>query len=154
MLSDTAQSILQKLGHYCAAEDRCSEQIRQKLAKEIGIEDAEKEAILDLLIEQGFVDEERYAQSFVRGKARIKRWGRAKIKAALIQKKIPSPIIDKALEQNLSALHSEQNLSHLWEKYLKCHTITSAKEKQKAMRYLLSKGYDYSEVLSLIGSDT
>ena len=66
---------LQKLQRYCAYQDRCHQEVRAKLLS-LGVYGDEMEEIIVSLIEDKFLDEERFARSFARGKFRLKQWGR------------------------------------------------------------------------------
>jgi len=79
-------------------QDRCQWDVRQKLS-EWGLLENTKNIIMIELINDGFIDEERYARSFCRGKFRIKKWGRRKIEFELKKKNISSVCIKKGMEE-------------------------------------------------------
>lgn len=89
---------LAKLQAYCAYQDRCHVEIRQKLS-DLGVYGEVADAVFERLIEDRFVDEERYAKSFARGKFRMKGWGKVRIKQALQQRQISAYCIKKALDE-------------------------------------------------------
>jgi len=94
--------ILKKVLHYCAYQDRCTQEVRTKLST-FDMPDAEKEKIVKLLVDEGYLDDERYASTFVRSKIHLKKWGVNKIKMSLKMKGISDEIIgkrriDKSLE--------------------------------------------------------
>jgi regulatory protein len=64
--------------YYCAYQERCYKEVEEKLYS-YAVTVSEKEAILTYLIEQNFINEERFAQSFVRGKHNYKLWGKNRI---------------------------------------------------------------------------
>jgi len=89
---------LERLENLCARSEQCEYEVRQKLARwQVSADDADK--IVDSLIERRFVDNERYAASFVRDKYRFSRWGRIKIAMALRQKRIDRHTIEQALDE-------------------------------------------------------
>jgi regulatory protein len=65
---------IERIKNYCALQDRCQWDVLEKM-REWGLQQATKDHILEILINEKFVDEERFASSFCRGKFRIKNWG-------------------------------------------------------------------------------
>ncbi|NVO01721.1 MAG: RecX family transcriptional regulator [Bacteroidetes bacterium] len=89
---------LSKAQAYCAYQERSHDEVRKKLWEwEIDNEIAEN--IIVELINDGFINESRFAESYARGKFRIKKWGKQKIKAALRQKKVTEKCISEALSK-------------------------------------------------------
>ena len=84
--------------YYCAYQERCYKEVEEKLYS-YAVTVSEKEAILTHLIEQNFVNEERFAQSFVRGKHNYKLWGKNRIINELKFRNISSRIIEIALKE-------------------------------------------------------
>ena len=89
---------LSKLQRYCAYQDRCHQEVRSKLL-DLGIYGDDLENIIVELIEEKFLDEERFARSYARGKFRIKRWGRDRIRRELRQRAISPYCIRKAMTE-------------------------------------------------------
>ena len=87
---------LAKAEHYCAYQDRAQQEVRDKLY-EWGMVPASVENIIVKLIEGNFLNEERFAKAYARGKFNQKGWGRIKIKQGLKFKKVPDVLIKKAL---------------------------------------------------------
>jgi regulatory protein len=146
--SYTVTEALQKLMHFCAYRDRSQKEVENKL-DEMRMIPVAKEKIIISLMQENFLNEERFARSFVRGKFRIKKWGRIKIKQELKKKDISSPIIKIALteidEDNYFA-----TLHELAEK--KFHLIKEAdrfKKKKKLSDHLLRKGYEANLVFEI-----
>ena len=81
------EDALKKLQRYCAYQDRCHQEVRSKLL-DLGIYGHDLEEVIVALIEDNFLNEERFARSFTRGKLRIKHWGRNKILQELKKKNI------------------------------------------------------------------
>lgn len=94
----TKEQALQKLRQYCAYQERSHYEVQQKLY-ELGIRKAEHDEIIATLIEEDYLNEERFAMQFVGGKFRMKDWGRKKIYYALKEKKVSDYSIKKALQQ-------------------------------------------------------
>ena len=89
---------LERLKNFCALQDRCQFDVIQKM-KEWGLLELTQDHILEILITDKYIDEERYAQSFCRGKFRIKKWGRIKITNELRKKQISNICINKGLKE-------------------------------------------------------
>ncbi len=89
---------LQKLQRYCAYQDRCHSEVRSKLL-DLGIYGDELEEIIAELITDNFLNEERFARSYARGKFNIKKWGRHRIKQELKRRQITDYCLRKAMEE-------------------------------------------------------
>ena len=89
---------IERIKNYCALQDRCQWDVLQKL-REWGLQQATKDHILEILITDKFIDEERFSTSFCRGKFRIKNWGKQKIINELKRKQISSICINTGLKE-------------------------------------------------------
>jgi regulatory protein len=107
-LSLTKDQALIKLQRYCAYQERCHQEVRNKLIA-LKVFGDDLEDVISNLISEGFLNEERYARAYVRGKARIKRWGKMKIVAQLKSRQISDYCIRKGLEE----LDEELNLENI-----------------------------------------
>ncbi len=136
------EKALEKIKQYCAYQERCHSEVRNKLYG-FGLNSEEIETIISTLIEENFLNEERFALAYAGGKFRIKRWGKAKIKQALNFKKISSYCIEKALK-SLDDPTYEKNFEKLADvKWLSLKAEKNKYIKQtKLRRYLLGKGYE------------
>src|SRR5690606_26754360 len=94
----TPEQALQKLKHYCAYQERSHSEVVEKLYS-LGVWKREHDAIIASLIEEGYLNEERFAIAFAGGKFRMKKWGRTKIKYELKQRQVSEYSIKKALKQ-------------------------------------------------------
>ena len=136
------EKALQKIKHYCGYQERCHAEVKEKLYG-MGLWKKDVEEILSQLIEENYLNEERFAILFAGGKFRMKQWGKVKIQYELKQKKISEYCIKKAIReidddayqqvlqklasQKLSLLKGEKNI------FIK---------KRKLQDYLLQKGYE------------
>lgn len=147
--SYTIDEALQKLMHYCAYRDRSQKEVEIKLNEMRMIPEA-KEKIIISLMQENFLNEERFARSFVRGKFRIKKWGRIKITQELKKKEISSPII----KLGLSEIKESDYIKTLYElaekKNEKINEPDSFKKKKKLADHLLRKGYESSLVFDCV----
>src|SRR5690606_12644137 len=89
---------LQKIKHYCAYQERCHNEVKDKLYG-FGLHKNEVEKIISTLIEENYLNEERFAIQFAGGHFRTKSWGRVKIKYELKLRQVSDYCIKKALQQ-------------------------------------------------------
>jgi regulatory protein len=81
----TTEQAFQKLKHFCAWQERCHSEVKEK-AFSLGLRKAQADELVSRLIEENYLNEERFARQFAGGKFRMKQWGRIKIKSGLKQK--------------------------------------------------------------------
>ena len=142
----TFEEIKQKIVNYCVYQDRSHSEVEQKMKEFVLIPEA-KEEILLYLIKENYLNEERFARSYTRGKFYIKKWGRNKIKTSLFQKGISEKLIIKAYDE-IDEKDYLVAIKTILEKITP--TLKGLKEyqkKQKIIKYLLSKGYEYELIL-------
>ena len=137
----TKEQALQKLKHYCTYQERCHSEVKEKLYS-LGVWKNEQGEITATLIEEGYLNEERFAIAFASGRFKIKHWGRVKIKYELKQKQVSEYSIKKALKQ----IDEEEYLRVLnklaKEKYASLKSDQYLIRKKKTMDYLMGKGFE------------
>ena len=139
--SYTVKEATIKLMQFCAYRDRSHKEVEEKLSK-MNMIPAAQEQIIIQLIQEDFLNEERFARSFVRGKFRIKKWGKIKIKQELKFREISAPIIKNALTE-IDQQKYIATLYELAEKKLKLlKEPDKFKKKRKLADFLLRKGYE------------
>lgn len=139
--------IISKLERYCAYQERCSHEVIQKL-RTFELSDSERDEILKLLTDEGFIDDRRYALAFARGKSRHKGWGSIKIRHALLAKGIPTSLIQEALLEIGSNDYKEQLIKILSSKKIKDEDPNI--RKAKLAQYAIRKGYEASLVWDVL----
>lgn len=140
---------LDKLQRYCAYQDRCHQEVRQKLY-DMGVYGDAAEEIISALIVENFLNEERFARSYARGKFRIKKWGKTRIQLELKRRNISTYCIKKAMEE-LEAFDYETTLLELLEKKnAQIRESNTFKKRNKLARYAIGKGYHPNLVWTLI----
>src|SRR6185295_6820819 len=87
---------LQKARHYCAYQERCHSEVKEKLYG-FGLRKNDVEEALSRLIEDNYLNEERFAIQFAGGRFRLKHWGKVRIRYELKQKQVGEYCIKKAL---------------------------------------------------------
>lgn len=147
--SYTVDEALQKLMHFCAYRDRSQKEVEDKLDGMRMISEA-KEKIIISLMQEGFLNEERFARNFVRGKFRMKKWGRKKIVMELKKREISNPIIKLGLSE-IKETDYRKTLFELAEKKEEQLKETDTfKKKKKLADHLLRKGYESSLVFDCV----
>ena len=145
----TKEQALQKLRHFCAYQERCHQEVKDKLYG-YGLHRQDVEESLSQLIEENYLNEERFAIQFAGGKFRIKQWGRNKIRFELKKKKISDYCIRKATGQidEEEYIKTLERLARLRWESLRGEKNTQ-RRKHKSISYLLQKGYESDLVTSL-----
>ena len=138
--------LIVKLESYCAYQERCLFEIQSKLTR-LGSTESDSKKVIEHLEKNRFFDQKRFAQSFAQGKLRINKWGKAKIKAALIQKFIDKETIKDALD----SIDYDEYVSILKGLIHRKNTELSREKdewgkKQKILRFLSSRGFSYDEI--------
>lgn len=137
----SVEAIKYKLEKYCVYQDRCHKEVEKKLAEYNLIPEA-KEYILLHLLQHDFLNEERFAKSFARGKFRIKKWGKQRIVRELKLRDISQYTINTALKE----IDQEEYIQTLYDLAEKKNTsITeknSFKRKKKLIDFLLYRGFE------------
>ena len=149
----TVEEAKKKLEYYCAYQDRCHQEIDRKLHEMKMIPEA-KEILILHLIENDFLNEERFATSFARGKFRIKKWGRKRIVRELKIRNISNFNIKRALS-TIDDLEYENVFNELSKKRLaNLKESNKYKKRKKLADYLLYRGWEsqlvYKKVTELI----
>lgn len=143
----TIPEIVERMRKFCAYQDRCHSEVRSKLLK-LEVYGDDLEEVMSQLISEKFLDEERYARSYVRGKFRMNRWGRFKIRMNLKQKQVSDYCIRKGFEE-ISDEDYETTVDELLRAKLK--DDFSFESRQKAKAALMRKGFEPELISSRIG---
>ena len=132
---------LKKLQRYCAYQDRCHAEVRSKLL-DLGVYGDTLEQIMAELITDNFLNEERFARSYARGKFNIKRWGRIRITQELKKRKITDYCIRKAMEE-IEEGDYQKTLHQLIEKKAsQMEDPFSFQNKAKIAAFLIRRGFE------------
>lgn len=138
----TPDQAFQKLKHFCGYQERTHQEVKEKLYS-MGLWKKDVETLLSRLIEEDYLNEERFAKSFAGGKFRMKSWGRVKIIHEMRQKKISEYCIKKGLKEidETAYLTALDKLGRKKLATLKSETNIFVR-KRKLLDYLLRKGYE------------
>ncbi len=132
---------LAKLQKYCAYQDRSISEAQNRLYA-LGFKGKEADAIIAELISDNFLNEERFAQSFCRGKFYIKGWGKNKIRSELYKKRVDSNLIEKGMKEIDLKDYREKLAVILRKKRKTIKNLEWYPAKVKLARHALSKGYE------------
>ena len=139
--SNTVDEIKKKLEYFCVYQDRCHKEVESKM-KEFKLIPEARELILLHLLQENFLNEERFAKNFARGKFRIKKWGKNRIVRELKFRDISAYNIKSALKE----IEEKEYLKTIFEITEKRNEVISEtnqyKRKKKLIDFLLRKGYE------------
>ena len=143
------EQALQKLKHYCAYQERCHSEVKEKLYR-LGIWKKNHDEIIAVLIQENYLNEERFALAFAGGKLRMNQWGRIKIKQALKQKQVSDYCIKKALKEIDERTYRKTLEKLVTKKYASLKHEQYLIRKKKTMDYMISKGYEAELVKDVV----
>jgi len=145
----TPHQALGRAYKYCAYQERCQQEVRDKLYS-FQLQEDEVENIIVKLIEENFLNEERFAIAFAGGKFRVNKWGKPKIKQALKQKHVS----DYCIKRGLAVIDVDDYLNALKKLATAKNKMLSDTNKfaraKKLQSYLLSKGFENDLIMTQI----
>ncbi len=145
----TVDEIKRKLEQYCVYQDRCHKEVEQKM-REFNLITEAKEVILLSLMQDNFLNEERFAKSFARGKFRIKNWGKQRIVRALKFNDISAYNIKTALKE----IDEKDYIKTIYRITEKRNAVISEpnihKRKQKLIGFLMRKGFENELIYKVV----
>ncbi len=144
----STENAIARLEALCARAEHCSFELSTKL-RGWGITGASAEKIINHLIDNRFVDDLRFAQSFVRDRYRFSGHGRRKIILALIAKHIPRNIINTALEEIDDEVYFN-NLCHIINRKASSLDMTIYDNRNKVYRYAIGRGYESNLIVKAL----
>lgn len=133
--------ILNKARKYCTYQERSQQELRDKLY-ELGLFRKDVEQVIAAMIEEGFLNEERFAIAYAGGKFRIKQWGKVKIKLALKQKRVSDYCIKKALAQIPDKDYESVLQKVIAVQSRKISEKNILKKKYKLSQYAIGRGFE------------
>lgn len=143
-MDEKAKKVLSFLEAQCSKREYCRSDIRRKAMEKLDWDSSAADEVLVSLVEDGYVDDLRYASAFAREKSALTGWGPVKIRFALSSKQIPRETIDKAMEE-VDDEKAAARLQRLLESKYK--SLQGDPEiKLKLLKFALSRGYDYDSI--------
>ncbi len=141
----TEGEVLNKAAAYCSMAEHCYEDVRVKLTA-WGVELDVQERILKRLVDENFIDNERYCRFFVNDKLKFNKWGKMKISQALYLKKIPVSISGKQLDLIDEKEYMEILHSLLVSKKKSIRASDQYQLATKLIRFALSRGFEIDTI--------
>lgn len=139
--------VLNQLARYCAYQERCISEIKQKM-KDLLVAETDQALYLSWLSENNYLNEARFVEIFVRSKFNQKNWGRNKIMFELKKRGIPESMLSNAWSDIDEADYIGQLTKILHKKKAELKTGTSQQKYQKCYAFALSKGYESSLIVA------
>ena len=140
---------LEKAASFCAYQERCQQEVRKRLI-ENKFDEEDIDEVMIILIQEGFIDEVRFAKAFCGGKFRVNKWGKRKITQHLKHKKISDYCIRKGLEE----INQGDYLTVMEKLIEKKSALVKDKNqyvrKHKIVNFMVGKGYEHELILSYL----
>jgi regulatory protein len=149
MNSLTKAQALQKLKHFCAYQERCHSEVKNKLFS-LQVWKKDHDEIISTLIEEGYLNEERFAIAFAGGKWRIKHWGKEKISYELKQRGLSEYCIRKGLKEIPEKEYEEVLCKLLHKKYEELKPDQYLVRRKKTIEYFVQRGFEPSLVSRIL----
>jgi len=146
----TTEEVLQRLMRICSTKEVCSYDIRRKMIF-LGTDESDQEKIIKYLKKENFFSDERYSRAFANDRLKFQKWGKIKIRRALLAKRIPQAIIDEVLKDTESVNYSG-NLIEILNKKLHSlkGTVSVQEKKAKLYRLAISRGFESEMILDVL----
>lgn len=145
----TPPEALHRAAALCSSAEHCTADIREKLAR-WGVTEADSRTIIDRLVQERFIDEQRYAVAFVKDKFRFSGWGRIKMRYALQQKRIDGSNIDHALATLDEEQYNDRLLELLQAKSRSIRDDDPEARRAKLFRFATSRGFESALIFNAL----
>ena len=145
----TKEQVLYKLTSLCARAEYCQHDMLEKMRKWEG-NSVDKAEIMEYLLREKYVDEERYARHFISDKLRFNKWGRRKVEQALYMKRIPESIYRPILDEQCDEDYEDILMPLLRNKLRTVKGKNSYDIRNKIIRFALSRGFETDLVLKAV----
>jgi regulatory protein len=152
-MADFLKQALLKAASFCAYQERTVREVRQKLS-DWQITDHEADQIIEELIAQKYLNEERFARIFAGSKFRQKHWGRLKIRQELKIRGVTNELIQKGLSEIEDDAYYQTLCQIIEKKKRELKTDAPINRQQKLLRFALSKGYESDLIWEIIKKTT
>ena len=149
-LSEEEMSLLARAERYCANEEQCRTSVRKKLC-DWGASLEASSKIVTRLLDQGFIDERRYARAYVSSKLRTQKWGRLKVIYQLRSKQVPPKFITEALAEIPEEEYKDIMLDVANTKWASYDAgETASKRRSKLVTFLASRGFEQPVIQEML----
>ena len=141
-----------RLAAFCAQAEHCQQEMRDKM-KRWNVDETVQNRIIDRLIKERYIDDERYARAFVKDKIRYNKWGRRKVQQALWQKHIDDDIQQRVLDEIDEKEYLDVLLPLLKQKRKSTKADSDYELNQKLVRFALGRGFTYDLIRQCLDVD-
>ena len=138
----TEQEAFLQLAALCAQAEHCQQEMRDKMRR-WELDETVQNRIIDRLIKERYVDDERYARAFVKDKIRYNKWGRRKVQQGLWQKRIDADIQQRVLDEIDEKEYLDVLRPLLKQKRKSIRAANDYELNQKLARFALSRGFTF-----------
>ena len=146
----TEQQIYQKLSAACASAEHCSYEMTEKMSR-WQVPDDVQARVMERLVSERFVDDERYSRFFVRDKIRYNKWGRRKVEQALRMKRIPEDVAAAALDEVDPQVYADILRPLLQAKRKTTKAANAYELNGKLTRFALGRGFTMDVIRECLG---
>ena len=151
--SFSLQEVQIKIEQFCAYQDRCIYDVKQKL-KAYDLSEEDVNVLIEALTKHKFIDEKRYVLSYTRGSYRFKKWGWNKIKVNLMAKKIDDQYLNLAFDEIDQEEYYIMISDELHKKWPTIKGKSDFDKKNKLIRFGISRGYEYDIINDIMSTMT
>jgi regulatory protein len=144
VLGTMQEELAERLRRWCAYQERCTYHLYEKM-RLMDLSQEQKSRFVKMLTEEEFIDDRRFANSFVSGKIRIKKWGRIKIRAELSRLKLGSAIIAEALDSFDESEYDEMVMNSAKKKSELLRESDKFIKTGKIAQFLVARGIEQSQ---------
>ena len=148
----TEQEVYLRLAALCAQAEHCQQEMRDKMRR-WGVDEVAQDRVVDRLVKERYVDDERYARAFVKDKIRYNKWGRRKVQQALWQKHIEQEIQQQVLDEIDEKEYLEVLRPLLKQKRKSTKAANDYEMNQKLMRFALGRGFTFDIIRQCLDVD-
>ncbi len=140
-----------QLAALCAKSEHCQWEMTEKMTR-WGLDEDQQTRVLQRLVKERFVDDERYARAFVKDKVVYNKWGRRKVEQALWQKHIAEDIRQLVLEEVEDDTYLDILVPLLKQKWKSIKAASDYERDQKLIRFALGRGFTYDMIEKALGN--
>lgn len=148
----TPLQALSKIQLWCAYQERCQQEVRDKLY-DYGLRTEDVENLIAQLISENYLNEERFARAYAGGKFRIKKWGRIKIRIGLKAKRVSDYCIRKAMEEIDDQVYRKTLEKIIRDKNVLLKERNHLRRKYKLLQFAHAKGYEQDLIMEILNED-
>lgn len=138
-----------KLARYCSYQERSFKESEEKLVK-LGATNLEATKVLEWLEKEGFLNDARYLETYIKSKIKVNKWGKIKVKYSLIQKGFHSELIDQYLRDFSEKEYNEIITNLIHQRASSIKESDQSLRKNKIYQYLLRKGFESDLILEIL----